>query len=78
MGVNAPARTVIFHSLRKHDGKAFRRAPMPVIGSWNSLCSVLMTQEASAVLTPSSPDRSAGWLEGVLRATRAATCHVHP
>jgi antiviral helicase SKI2 len=25
MGVNAPTRTVIFHSLRKHDGKGFRR-----------------------------------------------------
>ena len=24
MGVNAPARTVVFHSLRKHDGKGFR------------------------------------------------------
>ncbi len=24
MGVNAPARTVIFQSLRKHDGKEFR------------------------------------------------------
>ena len=24
MGVNAPARTVIFQQLRKHDGKAFR------------------------------------------------------
>ena len=24
MGVNAPARTVIFQGLRKHDGKAFR------------------------------------------------------
>ncbi len=24
MGVNAPARTVIFQSLRKHDGKSFR------------------------------------------------------
>jgi hypothetical protein len=24
MGVNAPTRTVAFHSLRKHDGKAFR------------------------------------------------------
>ena len=24
MGVNAPARTVIFQSLRKHDGKGFR------------------------------------------------------
>ena len=27
MGVNAPARTVIFQSLRKHDGKAFRWRP---------------------------------------------------
>ncbi len=26
MGVNAPARTVIFQSIRKHDGKAFRHA----------------------------------------------------
>ncbi len=26
MGVNAPARTVIFQSLRKHDGKGFRCA----------------------------------------------------
>ena len=25
MGVNAPARTVVFQSLRKHDGKSFRR-----------------------------------------------------
>lgn len=25
MGVNAPARTVAFHSLRKHDGKTFRQ-----------------------------------------------------
>ena len=25
MGVNAPARTVIFQSLRKHDGREFRR-----------------------------------------------------
>ena len=24
MGVNAPARTVVFHSLRKHDGHQFR------------------------------------------------------
>lgn len=24
MGVNAPARTVVFQSLRKHDGKSFR------------------------------------------------------
>jgi hypothetical protein len=24
MGVNAPTRTVVFHSLRKHDGKGFR------------------------------------------------------
>lgn len=24
MGVNAPTRTVVFHSLRKHDGKSFR------------------------------------------------------
>lgn len=24
MGVNAPTRTVVFHSLRKHDGKDFR------------------------------------------------------
>ena len=24
MGVNAPTRTVAFHSLRKHDGKSFR------------------------------------------------------
>ena len=24
MGVNAPARTVVFQSIRKHDGKAFR------------------------------------------------------
>jgi antiviral helicase SKI2 len=27
MGVNAPARTVVFQSLRKHDGKAFRWCP---------------------------------------------------
>lgn len=26
MGVNAPARAVVFQSLRKHDGTAFRRA----------------------------------------------------
>ena len=26
MGVNAPARTVVFQSLRKHDGKGFRCA----------------------------------------------------
>ena len=26
MGVNAPARTVVFQSLRKHDGKSFRCA----------------------------------------------------
>lgn len=26
MGVNAPARTVIFQSLRKHDGQEFRWA----------------------------------------------------
>ena len=26
MGVNAPARTVIFQSLRKHDGREFRCA----------------------------------------------------
>lgn len=26
MGVNAPARTVVFHSLRKHDGREFRQA----------------------------------------------------
>lgn len=26
MGVNAPARTVVFHSLRKHDGRDFRCA----------------------------------------------------
>jgi antiviral helicase SKI2 len=25
MGVNAPARTVAFHGLRKHDGKSFRQ-----------------------------------------------------
>ena len=24
MGVNAPARTVVFQSIRKHDGKGFR------------------------------------------------------
>jgi antiviral helicase SKI2 len=24
MGVNAPTRTVVFHSLRKHDGRSFR------------------------------------------------------
>lgn len=24
MGVNAPTRTVVFHSLRKHDGRGFR------------------------------------------------------
>ena len=24
MGVNAPARTVVFHSIRKHDGRSFR------------------------------------------------------
>ena len=24
MGVNAPARSVVFHSLRKHDGQSFR------------------------------------------------------
>lgn len=24
MGVNAPTRTVVFHSLRKHDGRQFR------------------------------------------------------
>lgn len=24
MGVNAPTRTVVFHSTRKHDGKGFR------------------------------------------------------
>ncbi len=24
MGVNAPARAVVFHSVRKHDGKGFR------------------------------------------------------
>ncbi len=29
MGVNAPARAVIFQSLRKHDGTAFRRAARP-------------------------------------------------
>lgn len=37
MGVNAPARTVIFQSLRKHDGTEFRcaraatviRSPIP-------------------------------------------------
>ena len=28
MGVNAPARCVVFQSLRKHDGKEFRRACM--------------------------------------------------
>ena len=27
MGVNAPARTVVFQSIRKHDGKGFRRVP---------------------------------------------------
>ena len=26
MGVNAPTRTVVFHSVRKHDGKNFRCA----------------------------------------------------
>lgn len=26
MGVNAPAKTVVFQSLRKHDGKSFRCA----------------------------------------------------
>ena len=30
MGVNAPARTVVFQSLRKHDGKSFRQAPCKV------------------------------------------------
>ena len=25
MGVNAPARSVAFHSLRKHDGRSFRQ-----------------------------------------------------
>lgn len=24
MGVNAPTRTVVFHGLRKHDGRSFR------------------------------------------------------
>lgn len=24
MGINAPTRTVVFHSLRKHDGRQFR------------------------------------------------------
>ena len=35
MGVNAPARTVVFQSLRKHDGKSFRCAgtPSPVLDS---------------------------------------------
>ncbi len=48
MGVNAPARTVVFQSLRKHDGKGFRcarlqlhfrflaplwRTPLPMSGS---------------------------------------------
>ena len=28
MGVNAPARTVIFQSLRKHDGTEFRCRPL--------------------------------------------------
>lgn len=31
MGVNAPARTVIFQSLRKHDGREFRFPQMAVL-----------------------------------------------
>ena len=31
MGVNAPARTVVFQSLRKHDGKSFRSAQASVL-----------------------------------------------
>ena len=32
MGVNAPARCVVFQSLRKHDGREFRRAQCPARG----------------------------------------------
>ena len=30
MGVNAPARTVVFQQLRKHDGRSFRCSPRQV------------------------------------------------
>lgn len=38
MGVNAPARTVVFQSLRKHDGKSFRCVHPAFLLSMHSLC----------------------------------------
>ena len=42
MGVNAPARTVIFQGLRKHDGREFRQAPaapqlFDFLSSWSKI-----------------------------------------
>lgn len=37
MGVNAPARCVVFQSLRKHDGKEFRCALAEPCCTWQCL-----------------------------------------
>ena len=50
MGVNAPARTVVFQGLRKHDGKSFR-CPHP--------CASL---ELSSILGPVHISRSLLWI----------------
>ena len=42
MGVNAPARTVVFQQLRKHDGKEFRLVPLrPTLSELECICAWL-------------------------------------
>ena len=38
MGVNAPARTAVFQTLRKHDGKDFRYPLVCVVAQASSPC----------------------------------------
>lgn len=69
MGVNAPARTVIFQALRKHDGKEFRWRPaqLPTILLYTFLKEVaLLTWEKTSKIrtSPIKPDSATVW--GVL------------
>ena len=44
MGVNAPARTVVFQSLRKHDGKSFRCAGTTSPVLYSTVISVVLAR----------------------------------
>ena len=59
MGVNAPARCVVFQSLRKHDGREFRRARRPARGLRHASAELRRWHIVLAAVAPDHDKRSA-------------------